>query len=97
MSTDGSRRLYAISGLQKGKQYQVKIAALTVNGTGPSTGWLYASTFESDLDETVVPDPTDVIDAFAVTVAAAVTVTLAVATAGSVAVAATPAIAGAII
>ena len=25
MSTDGSRRLYAISGLQKGKQYQVKM------------------------------------------------------------------------
>ena len=57
VSTDGSRRLYAISGLQKGKQYQVKIAALTVNGTGPSTGWIHAFTFESDLDETVVPDP----------------------------------------
>ena len=56
VSTDGSRRLYAISGLKKGKQYQVKISALTVNGTGPATGWLYASTFESDLDETVVPE-----------------------------------------
>jgi len=57
VSTDGSRRLYAISGLKKGKQYQVKISALTVNGSGPATGWLYASTFESDLDETVVPEP----------------------------------------
>ena len=57
VSTDGSRRLYAISGLNKGKQYQVKVSALTVNGSGPSTGWLYASTFESDLDETVVPNP----------------------------------------
>ena len=37
--------------------YQVKVSALTVNGSGPSTGWLYASTFESDLDETVVPNP----------------------------------------
>lgn len=57
VSTDGSRRLYAISGLKKGKQYQVKISALTVNGSGPATGWLYASTFESDLDETIVPEP----------------------------------------
>ena len=37
--------------------YQVKVSALTVNGSVPSTGWLYASTFESDLDETVVPNP----------------------------------------
>lgn len=57
VSTDGSRRLYAISGLSKGKQYQVKVSALTVNGSGPATGWLYASTFESDLDETIVPNP----------------------------------------
>ena len=57
MSTDGSRRLYAIPDLQKGKQYQVKISALTVNGSGPASGWIYASTFESDLDETVVPEP----------------------------------------
>ena len=35
----------------------MKVSALTVNGSGPSTGWLYASTFESDLDETVVPNP----------------------------------------
>ena len=57
VSTDGSRRLYAISGLAKGKQYQVKISALTVNGSGPATSWLHAYTFESDLDESVVPDP----------------------------------------
>ena len=63
VSTDGSRRLYAISGLQKGKQYQVRISALTVNGSGPATGWLYASTFESDLDESVVPDPPGVLRA----------------------------------
>ena len=63
VSTDGSRRLYAISGLQRGKQYQVRISALTVNGSGPATGWLYASTFESDLDESVVPDPPGVLRA----------------------------------
>ena len=56
VSTDGSRRLYAIPDLLKGTQYQVKISALTVNGSGPATGWIYTSTFESDLDESVVPE-----------------------------------------
>ena len=44
-------------GLKNGREYQVKISALTVNGSGPATGWLSASTFQSDLDETTVPDP----------------------------------------
>ena len=57
VSTDGSRRLFAIPGLVRGKQYQVKISALTVNGSGPYTGWLHTQTFKSDLDETIVPDP----------------------------------------
>ena len=33
------------------------MTALTVNGTGPYTGWLTATTFTSDLDESVVPEP----------------------------------------
>jgi len=57
VSTDGSRRLFAITGLRKGREYQVKMTALTVNGTGPYTGWLTATTFTSDLDESVVPEP----------------------------------------
>uniref|UniRef100_A0A452TQK1 Neogenin 1 n=1 Tax=Ursus maritimus TaxID=29073 RepID=A0A452TQK1_URSMA len=34
----------------------IEVAALTVNGTGPATDWLSAETFESDLDETRVPE-----------------------------------------
>ena len=57
ITTDGSRRLYAISGLKNGKEYQIKISALTVNGSGPATQWMSQNTFISDLDESVVPDP----------------------------------------
>lgn len=57
VTTDGGRRLYAISDLRRGTEYQVKISALTVNGSGPATPWLSQVTFESDLDESVVPDP----------------------------------------
>ena len=57
VTTDGSRRLYAITGLRNGLAYEVKIAAMTVNGTGNATSWISQSTFESDLDESVVPDP----------------------------------------
>lgn len=35
--------------------YQVKIAAMTVNGTGPFTEWTTIETYESDLTETHVP------------------------------------------
>ena len=57
LTTDGSRRLFAITGLKRGVSYQVKISALTVNGTGPATQWLEEATFLTDLDETVVPSP----------------------------------------
>lgn len=39
-----------ISGLDRGSEYNFRIAAVTVNGTGPATDWLSAETFESDLD-----------------------------------------------
>lgn len=39
-----------ISGLDRGTEYNFRVAALTVNGTGPATDWLSAETFESDLD-----------------------------------------------
>ena len=38
-------------------ELQVKIAALTVNGSGPATPWQSRQTLLADLDETVVPDP----------------------------------------
>lgn len=39
-----------VSGLDRGTEYNFRVAALTVNGTGPATDWLAAETFESDLD-----------------------------------------------
>ncbi|XP_059093555.1 neogenin-like isoform X2 [Tigriopus californicus] len=56
-TTDGSRRLFAITGLDNGQEYQVKISAITVNGTGPATPWMSERTFDTDLDESVVPNP----------------------------------------
>lgn len=38
------------TGLEKGAQYSVKIAALSVNGTGPATDWMTAETYQNDLD-----------------------------------------------
>ena len=57
VTTDGSRRLYAITGLKKDKDYQIKLAAMTVNGTGPATSWMAEKTLVADLDESVVPEP----------------------------------------
>lgn len=39
-----------VSGLERGTEYSFRVAALTVNGTGPPTDWMSAETFESDLD-----------------------------------------------
>ena len=64
VTTDGSRRLYALTGLKKDKEYQIKMAAMTVNGTGPATTWLSERTLEADLDESVVPDPPSGLKAF---------------------------------
>ncbi|GAB6031907.1 hypothetical protein CHUAL_010299 [Chamberlinius hualienensis] len=57
VTTDGNRRLYALSSLERGAEYNIKIAALTVNGTGPFTEWLSIETYLDDLDESRVPDP----------------------------------------
>ena len=64
VTTDGSRRLYALTGLKKASDYQIKMAAMTVNGTGPATTWLSERTLEADLDESVVPDPPSGLKAF---------------------------------
>ncbi|KAG8192662.1 hypothetical protein JTE90_009692 [Oedothorax gibbosus] len=55
-TTDGNRRLYALSGLEKASQYNIKIAALTVNGTGPFTETKSVETYYNDLMESKVPD-----------------------------------------
>lgn len=53
--TAGNRKFYALTGLEKGTEYSVRIAALTVEGTGPSTEWQSAMTYKDDLDESQVP------------------------------------------
>ncbi|XP_078237088.1 neogenin isoform X4 [Pogona vitticeps] len=52
----GAQLSQLIEGLERGTEYSFRVAALTVNGTGQSTDWISAETFESDLDETRVPD-----------------------------------------
>ncbi|XP_063603136.1 neogenin-like [Penaeus indicus] len=55
-TTDGNRRLFALTDLKRSTQYSIKLSALTVNGSGPSTHWIPAETFANDLDENRVPD-----------------------------------------
>ncbi|XP_033725655.1 neogenin-like isoform X3 [Pecten maximus] len=57
VTTDGNRRLYALTDLMKDTEYQVRISALTVNGSGPYVRWHRATTYRDDLDETRVPPP----------------------------------------
>ncbi|KAM8782073.1 neogenin isoform 10-T10 [Rhynchonycteris naso] len=52
----GTQLSQLIDGLDRGTEYNFRVAALTVNGTGPATDWLSAETFESDLDESRVPE-----------------------------------------
>ncbi|XP_058986961.1 neogenin isoform X4 [Musca domestica] len=54
-STPANIRYYELSGLDRNSEYQVKIAAMTVNGSGPFTEWYRVMTLENDLDETQVP------------------------------------------
>lgn len=56
-TTDGSRRLFTIAGLVRGTEYQIRVSAMTVNGSGPMTDWLTVETYENDLDESQVPEP----------------------------------------
>ncbi|MCJ8737399.1 hypothetical protein PDJAM_G00023460 [Pangasius djambal] len=52
----GNQLSKLIDGLQRGTEYSVRVSAITVNGSGPATDWATAETFESDLDESRVPD-----------------------------------------
>ncbi|XP_060031596.1 neogenin isoform X4 [Erinaceus europaeus] len=52
----GTQLSQLVEGLDRGTEYNFRVAALTVNGTGPATDWMSAETFESDLDETRVPE-----------------------------------------
>uniref|UniRef100_A0A452IJ24 Fibronectin type-III domain-containing protein n=1 Tax=Gopherus agassizii TaxID=38772 RepID=A0A452IJ24_9SAUR len=55
-SIGGTQLFQLIEGLERGTEYSFRVAALTSNGTGPATDWISAETFESDLDETHVPE-----------------------------------------
>ncbi|KAI8124499.1 Neogenin [Lucilia cuprina] len=54
-TTPANIRYYELNGLDRNSEYQVKIAAMTVNGSGPFTEWYRVMTLENDLDETQVP------------------------------------------
>ncbi|XP_058066091.1 neogenin [Anopheles bellator] len=54
-TTPANVRYYILKDLEKMSAYQVKIAAMTINGTGPFTEWHHSETYENDLDETQVP------------------------------------------
>ncbi|XP_055381759.1 neogenin [Condylostylus longicornis] len=54
-TTAANIRHYELNNLDRFSEYQVKIAAMTVNGSGPFTEWHRVVTLENDLDETQVP------------------------------------------
>lgn len=54
-TTPANVRRYEIQNLDRMGAYQVKIAAMTVNGTGPFSEWYHIETYENDLLETHVP------------------------------------------
>ncbi|XP_061595284.1 neogenin 1a isoform X4 [Cololabis saira] len=56
VTTAGTQLYKLIDGLEPGTEYSFRVSAMTVNGTGPATEWTAAETFESDLDESRVPD-----------------------------------------
>ena len=50
ITTDGNHRIYTLTDLATETLYQVKIAAFNVNGTGPYTNKLEATTFRHGFD-----------------------------------------------
>ncbi|XP_053720349.1 neogenin 1a isoform X6 [Synchiropus splendidus] len=56
LTTEGSQLFKVIDGLEHGTEYSFRVSAMTINGTGPPTEWTAAETFESDLDESRVPE-----------------------------------------
>ncbi|MED6234735.1 putative aminophospholipid-translocase, partial [Ataeniobius toweri] len=56
VTTAGTELFKLIDGLEPGTEYSFRVSAVTVNGTGPATEWFPTETFESDLDESRVPD-----------------------------------------
>ncbi|KAG8236477.1 hypothetical protein J437_LFUL016977 [Ladona fulva] len=57
VTTAGDQRLYALTNLEKSSEYQVRLFAMTANGTGPPSEWMSMETYANDLEEKQVPDP----------------------------------------
>ncbi|XP_067941515.1 neogenin-like isoform X2 [Watersipora subatra] len=53
--TDADARSYEVTGLDAGRTYVVKIAAMNINGTGGFTPWMEATTYAVELDESRAP------------------------------------------
>lgn len=56
ININSSYHHYELKNLEKGTGYQVKLAAIFANETGPFTEWFSVETLQKDLDETKVPD-----------------------------------------
>ena len=54
-TTPANVRHYELENMDRMSAYQMKIAAMTINGTGPFTDWHHIETYENDLDESQVP------------------------------------------
>lgn len=54
-TTPANVRHFELKHLDKMSAYQVRIAAMTINGTGPYSEWYHIETYENDLTETQVP------------------------------------------
>lgn len=59
-TTTANERHYSIKDLERASQYQIRLWATNINGSGPPSDWIDVSTFQNDLIENVVPDePSD--------------------------------------
>lgn len=56
ITTPGNLRIYSLTNLERSSTYQIRLSAINVNGSGPSTDWFTSDTFENDQDESTVPD-----------------------------------------
>lgn len=55
VTAGGNLRTWELNGLERAIEYNIRIQALTVNGSGPASSWFSTETFPHDLDESTVP------------------------------------------
>ena len=54
-TTPGNVRFHELKNLDRMSAYQIRMAAMTVNGSGPFSEWQHIETYQNDLDESQVP------------------------------------------